>query len=210
MRRVWLCFLPFLMAIKACEPEPEATQWFATCGDPVCSGYSGPFEGVPLCTDETIGDACDNEGETCDPQDGCNARLICATEDPTAQPGGCPVSRRKFKHDIHYLTDGERAQVAADVSQMKIATWSYNWETKGSSPHLGFIIDDAPESYAVTADGNHVDLYGYTSMTLAAVQAQQVQLQRQQQTIAEQEARIARLEVALQELTAKRVAGNTR
>jgi len=38
--------------------------------------------------------------------------------------------------------------------------------------YLGFIIEDVPGSPAVDRDGTMVDLYGYTSMLVAAVQAQ--------------------------------------
>ena len=65
--------------------------WYATCGDPVCSGYNGPFDGVALCTTETAGAACTTSGATCDPKSDCDALLSCTTEDPTTQPGGCPI-----------------------------------------------------------------------------------------------------------------------
>ena len=212
-RPLWLLLLPALVAFKSCDPSPIKTdsesepQWYLTCGDPVCQGYTGPFDGVALCTTEKVGEGCDTTGETCDPQNDCNARLTCATEDPTAQPGGCPISRRQFKHDIHYLSAAQRADVAADALQLKVATWNYNWDQADAPAHLGFIIDDAPQSYAVAADGNHVDLYGYTSMALVTVQAQQAQLEAQQAEMAaqklrmaEQDARIARLEAELARL----------
>ena len=44
----------------------------------------------------------------------------------------------------------------------------------GASPatHLGFIIDDVEPSPSVAENGNTVDLYGYASMAVAAVQTQ--------------------------------------
>ena len=200
-----LLLLPLVVGFTTCNPgddedsdtDPAAEpRWFHTCGDPVCSEYSGPTEGVALCTSEAVGEGCSEEGATCDPEDSCNAMLTCATEDPTQQTGGCPISRRAYKHDIRYLSDAERAAAAAQVLEMPLATWAYNHEPAGQRAHLGFIIDDlSAASPAVAADGNHVDLYGYTSLTVAAVQGQAVQLQAA-------EARIARLESELAELKA--------
>ncbi|GDX83418.1 hypothetical protein LBMAG42_52290 [Deltaproteobacteria bacterium] len=185
-----LSALPFLFAAERCvvsEPDPE---WFFTCGDPVCQGYTGPTEGIALCTSQTAGEACAQEGKTCDPEDDCNAMLVCATEDPTAGAGGCPISKRAAKHDIQYLSDSDRAAAAAQVLDMRLATWAYNGQPAADRAHLGFIIDDvAATSPAVTPDGGHVDLYGYTSLTVAAVQAQE-------QRILALEARIAQLEAA--------------
>jgi hypothetical protein len=202
-RYSFLLLLPFLAGTSSCPPEPSLA-WYVTCGDPVCGGYTGPTEGVPLCTDEAEGDACSDEGATCDPEDDCNALIVCATEDPTAQPGGCPISRRKYKRDIHYLSAAERAAVADTAVGMKLATWSYRREPAGTPPHLGFIIDDNEGSYAVTADGDHVDLYGYTSLALAASQAQERRLAEQQARIDAQEQRILALEARLAALVPDR------
>ena len=153
-------------------------QYWLECGDPVCSGYGGPFDGVPLCDDDgiSVGDPCSADGTTCDPVDGCNALVVCAEEDPTMQPGGCPISLKRHKHDIHYL-DVEQRQAAADaLLAMPLATWHYNWEANESPNHLGFLIDDVVGSPAVRPDGEHVDLYGYTSLAVAAIQAQQAQI----------------------------------
>jgi hypothetical protein len=99
--------LLLLVAVAACEADhvPVGTPpgdvqvadivaakvWYTTCGDPVCSGYAPPV-GVPKC-DLTMkpGEPCDVVGARCDPQDPCNALLECATEDPKAKPGGCPL-----------------------------------------------------------------------------------------------------------------------
>ena len=58
------------------------------------------------------------------------------------------------------------------------------------SERLGFIIDDQPTAYAVDADGQRVDLYGYTSLALAATQ-------EQDRRLADQERRIAALEAVV-------------
>ncbi len=178
------------------EDSTPETAWYLTCGDPVCQEYAGPTAGVELCDDEAAGGECTTEGEICDPVDGCNAMLICATEDPTQQEGGCPISLAKYKREIRYLSDGERATLARGALEMPIATWSYRWEPPGAAPHLGFVIDDNEGSYAVAADGAHVDLYGYTSLALLSVQEQSDRL-------AEAEARLARQEQELAALRAQ-------
>jgi hypothetical protein len=85
----------------------------------------------------------------------------------------CPVSRRKFKDDIDYVDDAVRAELAQEALDTRLAQYRYKTEPAGGRRHLGFIIDDQPDpSPAVEADRTHVDLYGYTSMLLAAVQEQ--------------------------------------
>lgn len=193
--------MPLLALLLACPPAKEPV-WYFTCGDPACSSYAGPFDGVPLCTDELSGDPCVDEGAECDPVDDCNALLVCATEDPQDQTGGCPISRAKFKRDIRYLSPEESAAAARTAAGMRLATWNYRWEAPGTPPHLGFVIDDAPSSVAVTADGDHVDLYGYTSLTLAAVQEQERRLTAQQSLIDAQARELAALRTDLDALRA--------
>ena len=176
-----------LLILLACtgtdsQPTPEL-RYYLTCGDPVCNTYSGPFDGIPLCTTETLGETCTPEGSLCDPQNDCNAKLTCAFEDPTQQVGGCPISRAKYKDNIHYLDIPERQQAAQQVLDTKLATWRYKWEEPGGKAHLGFIIDDQEHSPAVAPSGEQVDLYGYTSLTVAAIQAQQAQIDAQQAQI---------------------------
>ena len=168
-------------------------QWFFTCGDPVCQGYTGPFEGVDLCTSEVAGDACASAGASCDPQDDCNALLTCATEDPTQQPGGCPISLRSAKRDIRYIDAAERDALARSLLDTRLARWSYRSDAPSARPHLGFIIDDQPSSPAVHSDGAHVDLYGYTSLTVATLQAQQAQIEAMQAELAALRAELAAL-----------------
>jgi hypothetical protein len=179
----FLLFCAFgLLALDGCEKadsDSDSTEellWYSTCGDPVCVGYSGPFDGVDLCVSEVEGEVCETAGAECDFESECNALLVCATEDPKDQPGGCPISRKRFKREIHYLDDSERATAAQALMQMRLATWQYQWEDEKQPNHLGFIIDDSPETPAVRADGERVDLYGYTSMAVAAIQAQQAEI----------------------------------
>ena len=89
----------------------ETLQWYATCGDPVCRGYTGPFPNVPLCSGEAVGALCGTAGARCDPKDGCNAQLLCSDRDPRQQAGGCPISRGRFKDDVRYLSDAQRQEL---------------------------------------------------------------------------------------------------
>ncbi len=165
--------LSVLLGVNRCRPveeTPPATSWYTTCGDPVCGEYRGPFAGVPECTTEEEGEECAAAGQTCDPVNDCNAYLICAEEDPKDQTGGCPISRKRHKTDIRYLDNDGRKSAAEELFSVRLAEWRYQWDKPDRRPHLGFLIDDAPLSPAVTEDGEHVDLYGYTSLTVAALQ----------------------------------------
>ena len=182
-----LTLLLLALPVLACGDKDDtslaASQlWYQTCGDPACKSYSGPFDGVPSCAESgiTAGADCTTAEQTCDPVDDCNALLLCTDEDPTQQPGGCPVSRKKHKHDIRYLSPEDLAEAGSQALSVPLARWRYNWEDDTTPPHLGFLIDDVPGSPAVRPDGEHVDLYGYTSLALAAIQSQQVQIAAQQ------------------------------
>lgn len=159
----------------------HALQWYRTCGDPVCrpDGHV-PDPAVPPCTaSQLAGAACPTAGTRCDPDDPCNVRLLCATADPTQQPGGCPISRARFKRDIAYLDDAARARLADELRGLRLATYRYRAAGPGGAPQLGFIIDDveAPARGAVVnADGDTVNLYGYTSLAVATIQRQAQQL----------------------------------
>jgi len=155
-------------------------QWYTTCGDPVCNVADGgamPPPGVPLCTTETEGGACTSEGTTCWPSNStCGESLKCAKSDPKDNPGGCPISRVSHKKDIQYLSESEIEALATEARLMRLSTWRYKGEADLAKPHVGFLIDDMPESAAVEASGERVDLYGYTSMAIAATQSQDKRL----------------------------------
>lgn len=166
--------------------QPEVLSWHSTCGDPACGEYRGPFDGVPLCSTEVIGEACDDASLSCDPESFCNSLLVCAATDPKgpADATDCPSSRASTKRDITYLDGSALEARAQEALSMKLATWAYKEEVPGARPHMGFVIDDAPHSAAVRDGGDRVDLYGYTSLTLAAVQVQQQQIEAMRAEIA--------------------------
>ena len=157
------------------EPTPEP-RWYFTCGDPVCAGPK-PHPGVATCSSEDPGEACVPEGATCDPMDECNRLLLCATSDPTQGPVGCPVSRARFKREIAYLDEAELRRLHAELQRFRLATYRYRAAGPGDRAHLGFIIEDVEPSVAVDAEGGRVDLYGYASMAVAALQVQARQIE---------------------------------
>ena len=124
--------------------------------------------GIPL-----LGSACTTDGKTCTYACGTgNARTCKKGAWYTANGGPCPVSSRRAKKDIVYLGSNDRQRLADDVARFKLATYEYRDPALAGKRHLGFIIEDVPGSPAVDRDGNMVDLYGYASMLVAAVQAQ--------------------------------------
>ena len=61
--------------------------------------------------------------------------------------------------------------------QVRLAT--YNYKGQFGDPdvkHLGFIIEDNPQSFAVDRGNDRVDLYGYLSMVVAAMQVQEKEI----------------------------------
>jgi hypothetical protein len=155
-------------------------QIYFTCGDPACHGYTGG-SGAPLCTTEKAGDPCTVEGQECDPMNDCNALLECASSDPKKRVGG-PISRAKYKQDIHDLAAPDLAHYRDELLAMKLATWRYKHDP--SKQRLGFIIDDAEGSAAVDGQRDLVDLYGYTSMAVATIQLQAQQIADLQRELA--------------------------
>jgi hypothetical protein len=96
------------------------------------------------------------------------------------------ISRREFKRDISYVTSAERAELANEAVSTSLARYHYKGEPDAQKKHLGFIIDDQPESSpAIASDQTHVDEYGYTSMLLAAVQEQQTQIEELKREVAD-------------------------
>ena len=154
--------------------------WYLTCGDPVCSGWTP--SGYPLCTDaQVLGDPCLPEGDICDPQSGCNALFLCSTEDPTA--GGCPISRRKYKRDIDYLTDSDVEELARQLLALRLARYRLALPGQDEGQRVGFIMEDAPDLPAIA--GDHVDLYTYAGMLVAALQSQQSEIEQLRREIDE-------------------------
>ncbi len=173
--------------IRQCPAE--GLQWYATCGDPVC-GAGHHDSGLPLCTTEKAGDPCATAGASCDPVNDCNSYLVCASEDPRQQEGGCPISRRAFKQDIHYLSPGEKSTYVDELMRIRLAT--YRYRAAPDRMQLGFIIEDQEPSAVVDSGRDMVDLYAYTSMVVATLQAQSEEMRALRVEIADLRSQLER------------------
>jgi hypothetical protein len=89
----------------------------------------------------------------------------------------CPISTRREKKDIHYLSPDEIDALAQSALDLRLATYEYRFAPYAGRRHLGFIIEDSPDAVAVDRDRDMVDLYGYTSMLLGTVQRQQREIE---------------------------------
>ncbi|MEZ4269224.1 MAG: hypothetical protein R3F39_22945 [Myxococcota bacterium] len=217
MRRTRLILAAlFAATLTACPPADDgsdttndsgdsadssgALQWYLTCGDPVCMGHSD-HPGVADCTSEMAGATCTDAGASCDPANACNSLLLCTDKDPQTQTGGCPISRRATKRDIAPLDEAQRDALYDALRRMPLTTWRYLSDAVERPPRLGFIIEDVSPSPAVDAERGMVDLYGFTTMAAASLQAQAEQieaLRREVQTLRE-ELRDARTPRALEQ-----------
>lgn len=166
----------FLLIVAAAGCANDASpppRYFFTCGDPVCHGYVRSGSTLPCTATQQAGQECGTSGLTCDPTDSCNRLLVCSGEDPTRQPGGCPISLAAWKKDIRYLDEAERQRQHDAVVRLPLATWRYRTEDAEAPVRLGFLIDDVGAAPCVQPSGQRVDLYGYTSMAVAALQVQE-------------------------------------
>jgi uncharacterized small protein (DUF1192 family) len=91
-----------------------------------------------------------------------------------------------YKRDIETLDDDALKRVSEELRKIKLTTYQYKTDPAASPRRLGFIIDDTKSSYPINADGDSVNLYGYVSMAVAAIQIQS-------QEIAALRAEVARL-----------------
>ena len=121
-----------------------------------------------------LGTACAMEGQMCTYSCETNMARTCIggvwTE--SSSPGGCPVSTRRAKRDIEYLSRSEVDSLAHHVEHLPLATYEYIDPALRGRRRLGFIIEDAPSSFAVDPERSQVDLYGYASLLLATTQSQ--------------------------------------
>ena len=170
-------------------------RWYHTCGDPVC--HDPPDAGGPVDSGvcATPGTPCTQKGQTCgDGTYTCGVILVCDDHDPSA--GNCPISSAKFKDGIAYLSDAELDRMHEETLATRLATYQYkaSFDDRGVT-HLGFIIEDQPQSLAVDRGHDRVDLYGYVSMVVASMQVQEKEIQALKREV--REARAACSEKAL-------------
>jgi hypothetical protein len=109
----------------------------------------------------------------------------------------CPISSRRFKKDIHYLSNEEVRAMAAQTLHLRLATYEYKAAPYAGRRHLGFVIEDSPTVPAVDRDGDMVDLYGYASMLLATTQSQEIRIEALQNQVDALGEAVARLSTGL-------------
>ena len=158
---VSFCNGPLLWRCDAPSTDP---------GCPAAAGYLGT-----TCKPEGV--AC---RYSCDLGRVCKGGIWIEAEVGSA----CPISLRRAKRDIRYLEDRDRARLAADLERIRLATYRYRDPADGQGTRLGFIIDDSPDIAAVDAARGRVDLYGYASMAVAALQQQARELARLRREVA--------------------------
>jgi Antistasin family/Chaperone of endosialidase len=166
-----------------CAPTDGGNlQWYTTCGYPVCAAPEdgGEFdEAGAACP--AVGSPCSQLGDTCGTpsQSNCGATLVCASQDPKARPGGCPISSRKYKTGIEYLDEGQLEELHEEALGIRLATYRYKPQVDDPGPtHLGFIIEDNLQTPAVDLTHNRVDMYGYVSMVVAGMQVQEREIEQ--------------------------------
>jgi len=172
---------------QSCCPGPAAQcqglHWFYSCGYPVCRvDGNDAIPGVPACTTQQVGAACAVRDAECNPGAGCGVRLVCTDRDPRTR--GCPISLRSAKRDVSYLGSDEVGRLHDDLMRLKLATYAYRSDGPAARRRLGFVIDDVGQSPAIAPGGDMVDLYGYASMAVAAIQAQDREIGRLRDEIA--------------------------
>ena len=185
---------PSCPASYASVPKGSTCAAATTCSYPegncACEIYCGPQgpvgrvcdAGTPLtwqCTGASAGcpairphagTACTQDQQVCQYGDCSDPSMRCQNGAWHDQQQGCPVSSREKKRDIRYLGDEDLAALRDRTLSTRLAQYQY---TSGDpSNHLGFIIEDDPDSPAVSRDRGHVDLYSYTSMAVATLQLQ--------------------------------------
>jgi hypothetical protein len=138
------------------------------------------------------GDPCTPSGSYCTLQGTCGDGFICTIQAPAADPniGHCPVSRAKYKTDIQYLSIDDRAKLADAVQSIPLVR--YRYKDGPEREHLGFIIEDVEPSPGVDSQRDQVDLYGYTSMTVAALQQQHREIEALKGEVKELRSRLSR------------------
>ena len=147
--------------VDSCAGDPT---WHCAAPNPDAACPAG----LPL-----LGSACTTANQSCTYSCGSGGARVCKGGAwYSADGGSCPVSSRRAKKDIVYLGQADRLRLADELARFKLATYEYRDPALAGKRHLGFIIEDVPGSPAVDRDGNMVDLYGYASMLVAAVQAQ--------------------------------------
>lgn len=160
----------------ACECTNCIRYPIGRCDGPRTWHCAAPSTATPCpAARPRAGTVCATEGLSCDY--GCEPararRCVGGLWTPADSPAGCPRSTRAAKRDIAYLTAPEAERLSREVLATRLATYEYTEPLLAGRRRLGFILEDQPAaSYVREPDRSSVDLYGYTSMLVATVQAQ--------------------------------------
>jgi hypothetical protein len=174
------------------QPDCDAGQTVGCCNATV---QWNCFDGPPFCPTPRprVGSACSKEGDSCAvsaPVECGQPTLDCTKGVWTFVDYGCPVSTARAKRDIAYVDDETEERLRRDLMSVHLATYRYKTD---DASHLGFIIEDMPEgSPAVLASRDRVDLYGFVSMAVAAIHAQQREIDALKRDVAKCQAPAAR------------------
>ena len=177
-------------------PAPVPPSKLDCSAKGACPGASSDAPSQ-LCWDgTTAGPTCVDAGGTCGwtvttcpqvpPELACGANVCkkgqtCCSGVPFPQPTcvdgmQCPISQRQHKKDIAYLSETDRQRLNDELMGFRLATYRYKSEAPSEREHLGFIIDDVAPSAAVLQSGERVDMYGYQTMAVAALQTQATEM----------------------------------
>ncbi|HRE88010.1 MAG TPA: hypothetical protein PK095_02630 [Myxococcota bacterium] len=135
----------------------------------------------PTCDGETCGDglACSDmggQGRCCPTGTSFTANIssffgCCPDTDFCGcKDGQCPISRIEHKHELARVSDDELVRLGDALLATPLYTWRY--DDAPSATRFGFLIDEGAPPFAVLPDGERVDLYGYTSLAVAALKRQ--------------------------------------
>jgi hypothetical protein len=99
------------------------------------------------------------------------------------------TSTVRAKRDVAYVDVAAEERLRAELLSIRLATYRYKpGFASGEGVHLGFIIEDMPAGSPAVASPAHVDLYGFVSMAVATIKAQQRELDLLRKRLARLEA----------------------